>query len=139
MAVFFHSEIQGFQFTKKAKLKSWLETVTTKENRVIDVVNFIAVNDAQLQKINKKYLNHNYLTDVIAFNYKKGNNINGDIYISIERIKENAGLFKVAFHVELLRVMVHGLLHLIGYNDKKEAEKKEMRIKEDQYLAGINY
>ena len=100
-------------------------------------ISLIFCSDNYLLDINIKYLNHNYFTDIITFNYVEGEIISGDLFISIDRVKENAIEFETMWIKELYRVIFHGLLHLIGYNDKTEEEKKIMRIKEDLYLSEV--
>lgn len=97
-------------------------------------ITFIFCSDKYLLEINKEYLQHDYYTDVITFDYSENNIISGDIFISIDRVKENADTYKVSFENELYRVMLHGVLHLVGYNDKTKEEQKIMRQKEDEYL-----
>ena len=108
-----------------------------REKRVAKEINFIFCNDDYLQKINKKYLQHTDLTDVITFDYSYEKKLLGDIYISIERVKENALIFNSTFKSEIARVMIHGILHLIGYNDKSKIEKKRMREMENKFLKKI--
>lgn len=129
-----------FQFveTKNIPLNKciyWLEQViNTEKKRAGDIV-FVFCNDEYLLKKNIRFLKHNTLTDVITFDYTKGKDISGDILISVERIQENSEIFNVSFLNELNRVMVHGLLHLLGYNDKTKQEAKLMRSKENFYLS----
>jgi len=134
MAIYLHSEITSFNFLNKRKVKNWIASVAIEEGKKPGNLNFIVVDDIKLAKINLKYLRRNTLTDVIAFDYCIGNTLNGDIYISADRVKENAVLFRNSFHVELSRVMIHGLLHLVGYNDHSKEQKERMREKEDHYL-----
>lgn len=118
------------------KFKNWLLAVSNSESAAIDSLSYIFVSDAYLLALNKKHLDHDTYTDILTFDLSEegSNTIEGEIYISIERIQENATHFDVDFLFELQRVLVHGLLHLIGYNDHSEEEKAEMRSKEDQYL-----
>lgn len=102
-------------------------------------ISLIFCSDNYLLDINIKYLNHNYFTDIITFNYVEGEIISGDLFISIDRVKENAIEFETMWIKELYRVIFHGLLHLIGYNDKTEEEKKIMKIKEDLYLSEVDF
>tara|TARA_B100000575_G_scaffold137390_1_gene109600 strand:- start:50 stop:466 length:417 start_codon:yes stop_codon:yes gene_type:complete len=104
------------------------------EKRVAKEINFIFCNDDYLQKINEKYLQHTDLTDVITFDYSQEKNLTGDVYISVERVKENASKFNTTFKSEIARVMIHGILHLIGYDDKSKIEKKGMREMENKFL-----
>jgi len=101
-------------------------------------LNIIFVTDDELMEINKKFLEHDYYTDIITFNYKEKKKISGDLFISIERVMENAIKFKSSVTNEFLRVIIHGVLHIIGYNDKTYNEKKEIRNKENFYLGKIS-
>ena len=113
----------------------WLGNVITSENKKEGEINYIFCDDEYLHKINVEYLNHDTLTDIISFDYSIGNELHGDIFVSIERVKENAVDFEVAFKEELKRVLVHGILHYCGYKDKAEAEELLMRSKEDEKIA----
>ena len=115
----------------------WLKSVVKNENKSIGKISVIYVDDNYLLDINIKYLKHNYFTDIITFNYNQGLNISGDLYISIDTIKSNAEFYDTNFKNELLRVIVHGVLHLLGYNDCEESEKIVMREREDFYLNRI--
>jgi rRNA maturation RNase YbeY len=97
-------------------------------------LNFVITNDERLKEINIEFLKHNYFTDVIAFNYSENNRINGEIYVSLETVKRNAVVYKVSLRMELLRVMIHGTLHLCGYNDKTENERNVMKLIEDRWI-----
>ena len=129
-----------FQFidTKIIPLKNsnnWLKKVITTENKKLGEIVFVFCNDTYLLKKNIQFLKQDTLTDVISFDYCEGEQISGDILISIDRVQENAKIFKVAFLSELDRVMVHGLLHLLGYKDNTKEDTKLMRSKEDFYLS----
>ena len=113
---------------------SWLKSVVKTENKSIGKISVIFVDDSYLLDVNIKYLKHNYFTDIITFNYNQGLNISGDLYISIDTIKSNAEFYDVNFKNELVRVIVHGVLHLLGYNDSNDGEQIVMREKEDFYL-----
>ena len=115
----------------------WLNNVIINENKNIGEIVFVFCTDEFLLAKNIKHLNHDFLTDVITFDYCDDNLIAGDVLISAERVKENAKNFKVNFLNELQRVMVHGLLHLLGYNDKTKKEREMMQKKEDYYLLKI--
>lgn len=115
----------------------WLNNVIINENKNIGEIVFVFCTDEFLLAKNIKHLNHDFLTDVITFDYCDDNLIAGDVLISAERVKENAKIFKVKFLNELQRVMVHGLLHLLGYNDKTKKEREMMQKKEDYYLLKI--
>ncbi|HKK11989.1 MAG TPA: rRNA maturation RNase YbeY [Flavobacteriaceae bacterium] len=118
----------------KDKLKQWLSAVIDSEGYKEGEINYIFCDDDCLLRLNKKFLNHDTLTDIISFDYTEGKLINGDIYISVERVAENAREFNVPFANELQRVMAHGILHYCGYNDKSEGEIRQMRVKENLYL-----
>lgn len=113
----------------------WLSNVIESEKKKEGEINYIFCDDEYLHKINLEYLNHDTLTDIISFDYTMGNELNGDIFISVERVKDNALDFNVAFEEELRRVLVHGLLHYCGYKDKSKEDELKMRAKEDEKLA----
>lgn len=115
-------------------LNSWINSFLKHENVILGEINVIYCNDEDLLMINKKYLNHETYTDVITFNYVRYTKIYGDIFISIDRIKENAIKWGVSFEKELSRIMIHGALHLLSYNDKFHTEKFLMQNKENFYL-----
>ena len=121
----------------KDRISSWLNEMLIEENKILGDIVYVFCNDDYLVAKNIKYLKHNSLTDVITFDYSKGGLISGDILISIDRVRENSDIFGVQFLNELQRVMAHGLLHLLGYNDKTEIEEKKIREKEDYYLKKI--
>lgn len=113
----------------------WLNKIITSEGKVAGEINFIFCNDEYLHKINLQYLNHDTLTDIISFDSSEGNELTGDIFISTERVAENAREFKVEFPEELRRVLAHGILHFCGYKDKTESQAEEMRQKEEEKIA----
>ena len=138
MPVYLHSEIPTYSFKNKKVIKDWLKTVIQRENKVLGDINVIVVSDEELLDINKEFLKHNYFTDVITFNYNDNDVVSGDIYVSLDRINENAKLLKNNPEIEFYRVIVHGLLHLLGYNDKTSDQQKLIRSKEDSYLQILN-
>ena len=129
----FHYEYD-FQLENNAAFLSWIEEVANSENYRIGSLNYIFCNDEYLAELHLKYLDNQDLTDIITFDYVENDVISGDIFISIERVKDNASSFKVDFKEELLRVMSHGLLHLMGYHDKSEKDSAVMREKEDEKI-----
>jgi len=130
---FLFEQIDEFEFNFE-KAKIWLDESISKENQICGDICFVFCSDAYLLKINQQYLNHDYFTDVITFDYSENDIIAGDIFISIDRITDNAKQFGVSFDYELLRIVIHGVLHLLGYNDKQNQDKILMTSKEDEYL-----
>lgn len=123
-----------FELENQSQISVWLESVILNEDLRLGEINYIFCDDVYLNKLNVEFLQHDTLTDIISFDYTLGKLIQGDIYISIERVRDNASDFDVSFTEELHRVMVHGVLHYCGYKDKTSEEDKLMRKKEDQYL-----
>lgn len=124
----------NFRFKDWRKFKKVLNEVITNENRISGDLNFIVTNDKNLKKMNIEFLKHTYLTDVIAFGYCNEEIIKGEIYISIDTVKRNANNYKVSLKQEVIRVMIHGVLHLCGYKDKRKEEREEMKKKEDKWI-----
>ncbi|MCQ4035827.1 rRNA maturation RNase YbeY [Kaistella montana] len=114
--------------------KNWLINLITNEQKKAGEINYVFCDDEYLLKVNQDFLQHDYYTDIITFDYVKGKTIAGDIFVSLPRISENAESHSKDFNLELHRVLAHGILHLCGYKDKTEEEIKEMRNKEDYYL-----
>lgn len=129
----FHFEDVAFDIPAESALKNWLCSVAEKEEKPFYEVNYIFCSDEYLRKINVEYLNHDYYTDIITFPYDDSA-VHGDMFISSERVTENAATNGVSFYQELYRVMVHGVLHMIGYGDKTPVEEETMRQKENHYL-----
>ncbi|WP_035676762.1 rRNA maturation RNase YbeY [Flavobacterium limnosediminis] len=121
-----------FQLENERDFENWISRVIDSENKEAGEISYIFCDDEYLHKINVEYLNHDDLTDIISFDYSEGNLLQGDIFISIERVKDNAQDFGVSFEDELKRVIIHGVLHYCGYKDKSEADEKVMRSKEDE-------
>jgi len=124
-----------FKLEKELDYSNWISDLIIEENCSLGDINYIFCSDDYLHKINVEFLNHDTLTDIISFDYSVGKKLHGDIYISIDRVKENATEFNVSFANELARVLAHGVLHYCGYKDKSDAEAKTMRSKEDYYLS----
>ncbi|SKC19256.1 rRNA maturation RNase YbeY [Dyadobacter psychrophilus] len=131
----FFTENVDFDLLRPLKTKKWIKNTSISEGYEIADLNYIFCDDEYLLEINKQYLDHDYFTDIITFdNSEEDNVIEGDIYISVDRVKENAATFHADFETEMRRVLIHGLLHLMGYDDTDEKLKAAMRAKEDQYL-----
>ena len=129
----FYSE-NNFELGEELRFKSWLKDVIKSEGKKAGEISFIFCDDEYLLSINRKFLDHDTYTDIISFDNSVGNILNGDIFISTERVSENAGEFGVSFAEELKRVIVHGVLHFCGYKDKTAEEKEEMRAKEKEKM-----
>ncbi len=127
--------INGFKLTKESAISNWIKFVIHQEKKELGEINYIFCDDNYLVDINNKELKHNTLTDIISFDYTVGIIISGDIYISTERVQDNAIDLNVLFEDELHRVIIHGVLHYCGYKDKTVDEKVLMRSKEDYYLS----
>lgn len=124
-----------FVLNDEELFSSWISNVIRSENKTQGELNYIFCDDEYLLKINQQYLNHDYYTDIISFDYSVGNDLQGDMYISIDRVRENAVDFNVSFEEELKRVIIHGVLHYCGYSDKSDNEAQIMRQKENEKIA----
>jgi probable rRNA maturation factor len=129
----FYDEID-FRLRDWRKIKKLIEKVISEEKKISGDLNFILTNDRILKDINIKYLKHNYFTDVISFNDNEGSRINGEVYISVDTVKINAINYDVSYKTELIRVIIHGILHICGYNDKKKEEKVLMKKMENFWI-----
>ena len=123
-----------FELDHEADFSKWLSTVILSENKKEGDINYVFCDDEYLLEINQQYLDHDTLTDIISFDYSVGNELHGDIFVSVERVRENASDFNVTFHEEIKRVLVHGVLHYCGYKDKSESDEQIMRKKEDEKM-----
>ena len=123
-----------FKLSNEDQIESWLESIIISENYKVGELNFIFCDDNYLHKLNVEFLKHDTLTDIISFDYKVGKKLHGDVYISVERVADNAKDFKVNFQEELQRVIIHGILHFCGYKDKTEKDAHLMRHKENEAL-----
>lgn len=123
-----------FILKNEEKLSSWISNIIDLEESELGEINYIFCDDKYLHKINLQFLEHDTFTDIISFDYTLGKVINGDIYVSVERVKENAQKYNVTFDNELHRVIIHGVLHYLGFKDKTEEEKQQMRDKENTAL-----
>ena len=120
---------------EEKRLKEWIAEAVVAEEFLVGEINYVFCTDEYLHKINLQYLNHDMYTDIISFDYRVGKQLHGDIFISVDRVRENATKFEVDFNSELLRVLIHGILHFCGYKDKLDNEVNVMRAKEDYYIA----
>lgn len=128
-------ETRSFSLRNRTSLKSFIENIIKSEGKKLRGLNYIFMTDDSLLKINRDFLHHDYYTDIISFDNSDKHGVEGEIYISIDRVRDNASELGISFTTELLRVMFHGTLHLCGYKDKKRGEIRLMRQKEDHYLA----
>jgi probable rRNA maturation factor len=135
--VCFFFEHNKFTLKKRNALKTQIETLFKKEKRSLESINYVFCTDKALLKINQQFLHHNYYTDIITFDLSDSKDVKAEVYISIDRVKENAALLGASFKEELQRVIIHGALHLCGYGDKSKHEIKQIRKKEDYYLSLI--
>jgi probable rRNA maturation factor len=135
LAIRFFTEEIDYSPKNKRILKNWIKEIVTSHRKSCGDINFIFTNNKHILEINLKYLNHDYFTDIITFNYDEDSVIAGDIYISIDTVRQNSLNFSTTFTDEIHRVIIHGVLHLLGYNDQTEVDKKEMTKAEDKSLS----
>ena len=133
--IYFHNEEINFVLPQKKKIRQWIINASKQEGKTPGAINVIFTSDSYLYGLNVKHLDHDTYTDIITFDYTSDNEISGDIFISIDRVKENAKELMIPINNELHRVIIHGVLHLIGYKDKTPQQKKIMTAKEDYYLS----
>ncbi|SIQ07602.1 rRNA maturation RNase YbeY [Chryseobacterium sp. RU37D] len=131
MIQFFYENLSE---TVSKAYQPWLEDIIISEQKKLGEINYIFCDDEYLLKVNQDYLQHDYYTDIITFDYVKGRTISGEIFVSLQRISDNASTLSKDYEEELRRVLAHGILHLCGYKDKTEEEEQLMRSKEDEYL-----
>ncbi|MEP7129110.1 MAG: rRNA maturation RNase YbeY [Chitinophagales bacterium] len=130
--------MRKFRLPKQRKVVDWILLVSFLEKRIVDDLSYIFCDDPFLLKLNKQYLYHSTYTDIITFDYSSNKKLAGEIYISTERVRKNAASFESTFEEELRRVMIHGVLHCIGYSDKSKRDQLKMRKKESEYLILFN-
>lgn len=134
--IFFFLEEVRYSLRQKQKIRSWIIQTAENEDYKVNILNYILTNDDVLVQLNKEYLRHFTLTDIITFDLSENDGLlTGDIYISVDRARENAKKFKDSLSNEIKRLMIHGVLHLIGYKDKSQSERELMRAKEEYYLS----
>lgn len=135
MAFQFHNADHRFRCPNRRKIRAWIQAFAAAHEKRIGEVGVVFCTDAYLLEVNKTHLQHNYYTDIITFDYSENGVVSGDLMISVDRIKDNAKTHNQLFFIELLRVIIHGHLHLVGYTDKTDAEQKTMRAQEDEWIA----
>lgn len=135
MPIRFFYEKVDFKIKNPRKTVNWIKETARSEKRSVSDINYVFCSDSYLLKLNQEFLSHKSFTDIITFDYSDGKSISGEIYISLDRVKENSLKFNSSLQDEILRVMIHGILHLVGYNDKKPSEIVTMREKEEAYLS----
>lgn len=138
MSIKYFNEDVPLPKIKKRRTSNWIKETILLEEKIVGDVSFIFCSDNYLLEVNKKYLTHDYYTDIITFDYVEGELISGDIFISTDRVKENAKEFSTTTENELNRILIHGILHLLGYKDKIKKDKELMTFKEDYYLNVLN-
>ncbi|MFC7446097.1 Metal-dependent hydrolase YbeY, involved in rRNA and/or ribosome maturation and assembly [Mesoflavibacter sp. HG96] len=124
-----------FKLPNEDVLSKWISSIITLHNCKEDEISYVFCDDEYLHKLNVQFLNHDTLTDIISFDYSVGKNLQGDIFISVERVEDNAKDLGLTFKEELHRVIIHGILHYCGFKDKTESDAKQMRLKEDEALS----
>lgn len=134
MRIEYYNKSGDFRFKGKIKHRKWIELAAKAEGKKVGEISIIFCSDEELLEVNVEYLNHNYYTDIITFDYCEGNTISGDLFISLDRVRENGEEFGGGFTKELSRIIIHGVMHLCGYKDKSEGEAVKMREREDHYL-----
>ncbi|WP_298064417.1 rRNA maturation RNase YbeY [uncultured Rikenella sp.] len=136
MAIAFHSEDTKFDIAgHKREVSSWIRSAVGEEGFRVGDIHVIFCSDPYLLEINRRYLQHDYYTDIITFDYCEGRVLSGDLFISVDTVRSNAVTYETMFHVELLRVIIHGVMHLAGYKDKTDRDATRMRERENHYLA----
>jgi rRNA maturation RNase YbeY len=133
--IFFHSADKGFRFDSKTSLKNFIVALFKKEKKALKSLHYVFCSDDYLLNINKTFLQHDYYTDIITFDLSESDLIDGEVYISLDRVKDNSIIQKTTLKEEILRVIFHGALHLCGYKDKTKKQASEMRLKENHYLS----
>ena len=148
MAITFNSEDTKFNISgSKRDVSAWVRAAVAEEGFKVGEINVIFCSDPYLLEINRHYLHHDYFTDIITFDYCENGVLSGDLFISVDTVKANSEEYQVMFHVELLRVIIHGVMHLAGYKDKTDPDAAKMRERENHYLTkapaglleGVNY
>jgi len=137
LALTFHNADHGFRCPKRRAIRTWVHVLTAQYGKEPGALSVVFCSDNYLLQMNKEHLSHDYFTDIITFDYTDGNQISGDLFLSIDRIRDNAKSHNTLFFNELIRVIAHGHLHLIGYKDKVKSDQAEMRLHEDRWIAAF--
>ena len=132
--IYFHYLVKPFFFPGRTQAKAFIKTILHEHRKEVDAINYIFCSDKYLLTINKKYLKHNYYTDIITFELAQEEGVTADVFISVDRMRINASAFKVSTSSEIMRLLIHGALHLCGYKDKNSAQSKRMKQLEEYYL-----
>ena len=135
MALSFHNADHGFRCPNRRAIRRWVHDLTLQHDKKDGDLSVVFCTDEYLLKMNQDHLQHDYYTDIITFDYSEGLEISGDLFVSVDRVRDNAKQSNVLFFNELIRVIAHGHLHLIGYKDKRKADQAEMRSQEDRWIA----
>lgn len=135
MPIYYTTEEIDFHLDDENKVSKWIESIILKNKKELGEINYIFINDEKILEINQEYLKHDYYTDIITFDYCVGDLVSADIFISIETVESNSYKFETSFQQELMRVIIHGVLHLLGYNDSDEENRQLMRKKENEALS----
>lgn len=138
MAISFSSIDSKFHFKNRKLIKSWIKNSIESNNFTVGEINIVFSSDNYILEVNNQFLGHNYFTDIITFPYSSSSKIDADIVISIDTVKSNSLKFNQPFTRELHRVIIHGILHLVGFNDKTSEQKQQMRVEEEKWLSVIN-
>lgn len=134
MSIFFINQDYNLRLNNKRKIRQWISEVVSSYQKKVGIISYQFCSDEYVHKVNVQFLNHDTYTDIITFDYVEGNMISGDIVISVDRVKDNAKLFGTGYNRELLRVIIHGVLHLLGFKDKTDEDAAMMRTKENEAL-----
>jgi len=137
LSIHFFAEGIVLNLKEKKKLKSWITSVIVSEGKSLGEINVVFGSDDYILGLNKKYLNHGYFTDIVTFNYNSLETISGDIFISIDTVRKNADFYNIHILDEIHRVIIHGILHLLGFDDKNKHQKSIMRFQENKWLDDL--
>lgn len=137
MAIIYQAEGVKFPDIKRRQISAWIKAVAKEHNRLVGDISYIFCSDDKILEVNKQYLNHDYYTDIITFDYSEGNIISGDLFISLDTVRSNSEKYNTDYSEELLRVIIHGILHLCGFKDKTKKDEQIMREKENESIQDL--